>query len=110
MARQRSKDFFPIPTDFETISIESAYSELSRRAFAVWIRLMAEPKGSLKNIGVKTFGKKVALSRRAVWYAMCELRDAGYLRIVAPTRVGAFSEMYATKRPSVSTHSHFVRI
>lgn len=108
--RQREKSFYPDSSKFETVSIEDAYSELSAPAFRLWIRMMAEPKGSIENIGVKTLAKRTAISRRMAWYSIRELREAGYLRVLRQVGYGKPATIFAVKRPIVSMHSHFVRL
>lgn len=71
---------------------------------------MAEPRGSLEKLSATALAKKFGHTRRATWYALRELRDAGYLRIESPLRHGGRITMHAAKRPLVSTHSHFVRL
>jgi hypothetical protein len=90
--------------------IEKAYSDLKSPAFGIWIRLMAEPRGSLERAGIASLAKRIGVSRRALWYSVRELRNRNYLRVVSPTRVGETARLLVVKRPSIATGSNFVKL
>jgi hypothetical protein len=94
----------------EAVCLEQAYSDLTRPAFGTWLRLMAEPRGSLEKSGITALAGRIGVSRRVLWYWVRELRDKGYLRVVSPTRVGATARLLVVKRPSIATGSNFVRL
>ena len=71
-----------------TATINQAYSELSRSAFAVWIRLMAEPPDVLK-LGKAHLAGLLGYGLRRTDEVLTELRRKGYIGVIRPEGVAA---------------------
>jgi hypothetical protein len=65
----------------EGYAIDHAWRDLSRNAFAVWIRLMLEPRRSL-SLGIKPLARRLAVDHKQLSSYLKELRNKGYLRII----------------------------
>jgi len=92
----------------EGFALDHAWRELTRDAFALWIRLMLEPKRAL-NAGCKSLARRLGMAHRTFMRHLKELRDKGYLRIVS-TGARMPSVVIITRRAMLVGLSQFITL
>lgn len=69
----------------EGFSLEHGWRELTLGAFAVWTRLMIEPRRSFV-IGTKPLAERLKIDYRVLRGYLRELRNKGYIRLIKGSR------------------------
>lgn len=100
---------FPKAT-VDGIRIDAAYADLTRPVFALWIRMMAEPRASLEKAGVVALAARFGYRKSAFIDALHQLRNKGYIRVQHQQAVGEYSEIFIAKRPVLVAHDHFIKL
>jgi hypothetical protein len=85
----------------EPISIQAAYALLSRRAFAVWIRLMAENPETLF-AGRHRLAKLLGYSERRFSELLLELDRKGFVSLIRPERPGFVTKIVIARRAKIN--------
>ena len=90
-------------------TIEEAFKELSRRAFAVWIRMMVTPPDKLR--GLARMSKMLGCSSRNLRTVLTELRFKNFIELVRlkEGRRG-FLEVKLTRRAMLVGADHFIKL
>lgn len=86
-------------------TIEEAWRTLTPQAFGLWIRLMTIPGWELKQ-GRTRIIELVEKHRLYVHKYLGELRDKGYIRLVASP--GKATEIVIVLAPVILTPNHFI--
>lgn len=105
MARERRAADAPA-----AVKLDAAYDDLTRQAFAVWVRMMVEPESALNGLGVEGLARKFSYKQRAFFEVLRQLRDKGYIRIVSAARPGKPAAILIAKRPLLVGRDHFVKL
>jgi transposase len=90
------------------ITIVEAYDQLSRTAFALWIRLAVHPAHELETLGMYKLAKKFGYSRRTFYDQIQILRNSGYLRYVS--QHGRVAKIRLTKKPLLIGVDQFIKL
>jgi hypothetical protein len=92
------------------VSIPDAYQELSRGAFAVWVRMALVPDEDLAK-GRAALARTCGYSPAQMNRVLAELQRKKYVAVDNPGAVGAPARLRTPKRPLiVSCHNRFVRL
>jgi len=83
------------------VSIPTAYCELSKRAFAVWVRLMAESPEVLLT-GRHRLAELLSYSQRRFSEVLLELVRKGYVGVIPPERVGLVTQIVLRRRAKIN--------
>lgn len=93
----------------EGITLADAYQDLTREAFAVWVRMMVEPETVLEGTGINKLSKTFQYGRRSFWTILQQLRNKGYIRFATPAP-GSPAAIHITKRPMLVGRDHFLKL
>lgn len=93
----------------EGVTIQEGYTELTKPAFAVWIRLMIEPERILEG-GVERLGRALGYRRRGFFQVMQELRNKGYVRVIAGPCPRIPSMVKIQRRAMLVGRDHFIKL
>lgn len=97
------------PSASSSASIEEAYNDLSRNAFAIWIRLMVTPERELE-AGRKALARSFGCSVSAFNRTIRELKLKGYVDLVPQAKAGEPSTIVISKRARLVGRDHFVKL
>lgn len=92
-----------------TAKLDEAYQDLSREAFAVWLRMAVDPKSVLEHSGVNNLAVRYRYKRRGFFDILRQLRNKGYVRFSTPPRGDPVS-VYIVRRPMLVGVDHFVKL
>lgn len=97
-------------SEIETVgvTIVDAYNELSRTAFALWIRMCVHPTHELEKLGMYKLAKKFGYTRRTFYEQVQVLRNAGYVRYA--TTHGRAAQIRIAKRPMLIGVDQFIKL
>lgn len=90
--------------------LDKAYQELTRDAFAVWIRMMIIPEIELKTLGIKKLAKIFKYSRPGLYSILKELQNGGYIRIESAQKTGYTTKIYIERKAMILGGNHFIRL
>lgn len=93
----------------DAVKLEEAYNDLTREAFAVWIRLMVEPDHVLERAGMWKIAEKCNYGKRQFSNILRQLRNKGYLRYRS-TSPGVPVKLHVAKRPMLIGFDRFVKL
>lgn len=99
------------PSDFEglgPVRIEEAYSELSRNAFAVWMRLVVMEPDQLR--GRYEIARLLGYSPGRSNQVLMELKRKGYISFITHGKPFKPTEIFIERRPLVEARGKFVRV
>jgi len=92
-----------------TAKLDDAYEELTRAAFAVWLRMSADSTVVLQHSGVHNLAKRYGYARRGFFEVLRQLRNKGYVRYNTPPRGESISVTIA-RRPLLVGVDQFVKL
>lgn len=96
--------------DLPTVArIDEAYCDLTREAFAVWVRMSVDSKKVLEHSGVATLAERYRYKRRGFFDILRQLRNKGYVRFNTPPR-GEIVSVFIERRPLLVGADHFVKL
>lgn len=96
--------------DVAVARLDVAYDNLSRQAFAVWLRMAVEPQKSLASDGIAALAKRFRYQRRSFAKVLQQLRNAGFIRYTTPAEVGERASIQIVKKPVLVGTNQFVKL
>lgn len=93
----------------EGVRLGDAYADLTREAFAVWIRLSIEDEHTLREMGVGKMALVLKYKKRGFYDILCQLRNKGYVRYRTP-KLGERGRVHLSKRPMLVGYDQFLKL
>lgn len=90
-------------------AIETAFDELTPKAFAVWVRLMLLDDEQLK-MGRRRVTEIIGYSERQGNVILSELRDKGYIKIIKGPYPSFPSAIELSRKAMLASRSHFIKL
>ena len=98
----------PVELD-DAVRIDEAYDDLTREAFAVWIRMMVDGDVVLHVFGITALALRYNYKKRQFSTILRQLRNKGYVRFATPPR-GKPAVIKIAKRPLLVGYNRFVKL
>ena len=93
----------------DAVRLDEAYDDLTREAYAVWIRLQIVPDHELRRFGLIHLAEKFRYRQRQFGTVMRQLRNKGYVRYQAGLP-GVPANIQITKRPLLVGFDRFIKL
>lgn len=97
-----------LPKD-ETIVLDTAYQELSRDGFAVWVRMHLIPSVTLEQAGIMVLSSTFKYSESGFQSVLKELQACGYISLKSG-KPGEITKIRLIRKALLIGTNHFIKL